>query len=326
MSSIFGFLPSLQPSLETGTEARPGEKQFVFPLSIKKRRYTAITPFSSQKSSEELLVVVGGGAAGIYEAIRAKTIAPNLNVVVIEKGKPLSERESSIHKSGSPGLKFEVLRLQVDRWILGDICRSTRSTGAREIFILRRLCQTQASIINSNWIILPQQNKPHVSLQTGKVVTTASVTAGGKIHMKIEKRTIDYVEYVEANYLLVASGSSRQGYSLATQVSHSIVEPVPSLFSFKIEDPQLAKLSEVTFPKVKSKFKLESVGRSIPHLTQVGPMLVTHWGLSGPVVLRLSAWGARDLFSSDYKGMLYVDFIPDIHIEDVKSILIAHKN
>ncbi|XP_028080026.1 uncharacterized protein LOC114281669 [Camellia sinensis] len=63
-----------------------------FVFSTNKRRYSTPKPLLSQQSSEaELLVVVGGGAAGIYGAIRAKTIAPNLNVVVIEKGKPLSK-------------------------------------------------------------------------------------------------------------------------------------------------------------------------------------------------------------------------------------------
>ncbi|CDP02188.1 unnamed protein product [Coffea canephora] len=55
-------------------------------------------------------------------------------------------------------------------------------------------------------------------------------------------------------------------------------------------------------------------------------MLVTHWGLSGPVILRLSAWGARDLSISNYKGILEVDFAPDLHAEDVKSVLNQHKN
>ncbi|KAG5527420.1 hypothetical protein RHGRI_028342 [Rhododendron griersonianum] len=156
------------------------------------------------------------------------------------------------------------------------------------------------SVVNC---LLSEAKQRGVLLQTGKVVTTASTTAGGKFLLKIEKRTVDNVEHVEANYLLIASGSSRQvGYTLATQLGHSIIEPVPSLFTFKIEDPQLAELSGV------------------------GPMLVTHWGLSGPVILRLSAWGARDLFSSDYRGTLFVDFIPDLHIEDVKSFLIEHKN
>ncbi|XP_043705817.1 uncharacterized protein YtfP isoform X5 [Telopea speciosissima] len=165
-----------------------------------------------------------------------------------------------------------------------------------------------------------------VLLQTGKSVTNVSATVGGKFLIKIEKRTADSIEYVEADYLLIASGSSKQGYTLATQLGHSIVDPVPSLFTFKIEDAQLAELAGVTFSKVKTKLKLENVRRQIPQLTQVGPMLITHWGVSGPVILRLSAWGARDLFSSGYKGILDVDFIPDLHLEDAKSILLQHKD
>ncbi|KAL6521735.1 hypothetical protein OROGR_018304 [Orobanche gracilis] len=64
---------------------------------------------------------------------------------------------------------------------------------------------------------------------------------------------------------------------------------------------QLVELSGVTFPKVRAKLKLETVQKSTPEHTQVGPMLVTHWGFSGPVILRLSAWGARDLSDTNYK-------------------------
>ncbi|XP_057481605.1 uncharacterized protein LOC130768548 isoform X3 [Actinidia eriantha] len=294
--------------LHFGVSSKPStipSNNVFFLFSFKKRRYTTITPFLSQKSSEELLVVVGGGAAGVYGAIRAKTIAPNLNVVVIEKGKPLSK----VKISGGGRCN-----------VTNGHCFDNLTEDDGRVF---PVSNRSSSVVDC---LLSEAKQRGVSLQTGKVVTTASVTADGKFHLKIEKRTIDYVEFVKADYLLVASGSVKQGYSLATQLGHSIVEPVPSLFTFKIDDPQLAELSGVTFPKVKAKLKLESDGRSIPHLTQDGPMLVTHWGLSGPVILRLSAWGARDLFNSDYKGILYVDFIPDIHIEDVKSILIAHKN
>ncbi|XP_038889408.1 uncharacterized protein HI_0933 isoform X5 [Benincasa hispida] len=161
--------------------------------------------------------------------------------------------------------------------------------------------------------------------KTGKVVTSASVSSGGKFALKIQK-LMNCVEHIEANYLLIASGSSRQGFSLAAQFGHSLIDPVPSLFTFKIEDPQLAELSGVSFPKVRAKLKLENIQRHHPQYTQVGPMLVTHWGLSGPVILRLSAWGARDLFTSDYKGLLIVDFTPDLHLEDVKTILSRHKS
>ncbi|KAE8727648.1 hypothetical protein F3Y22_tig00005406pilonHSYRG00011 [Hibiscus syriacus] len=89
---------------------------------------------------------------------------------------------------------------------------------------------------------------------------------------EIEKRTLKDVELVEADYLLIAGGSSPQGHSIAVQLGHSIIDPV-------------------------------------------GPMLVTHWGLSGPAILRLSAW-----------GKLIVDFVPDLHIEDLKSVLSQQKN
>ncbi|KAJ9152535.1 hypothetical protein P3X46_026095 [Hevea brasiliensis] len=305
------------------------------------RKFTAIPTTRAHKSIEELLVVVGGGAAGVYGAIRAKTVAPNLNVVVMEKGKPLSK----VKVSG--GGRCNVTNGHCsDHMILAE----HYPRGHREL--KGSFFNTHGPVDTMSWFsdhgvalkieddgrVFPTSNSSSsiidcllteakhkgVSLQTGKVVINASVDAGGKFHLKIEKRTV--FESVEADYLLIASGSSRQGYSLATQLGHSIVDPVPSLFTFKIEDSLLAELSGVTFPKVEAKLKLENVQRNIPYLKQVGPMLVTHWGLSGPVILRLSAWGARDLFTSGYKGMLIVDFIPDLHIEDIKSILSQHKN
>ncbi|OAY73120.1 Uncharacterized protein YtfP, partial [Ananas comosus] len=149
---------------------------------------------------------------------------------------------------------------------------------------------SSASIVDC---LLNEAKRVGVSLQTGKVVSSTSVVGNGKFLLKVEKRTIDFVEHLEAKYVLVATGSSKQGYLIATQLGHSIIDPMPSLFTFKIEDAQLASLSGV------------------------GPMLVTHWGLSGPVILRLSAWGAR---------MLLVDFVPGIHIQEVKGILFHHKD
>ncbi|CAM8943635.1 unnamed protein product [Rhodiola kirilowii] len=143
----------------------------------------------------------------------------------------------------------------------------------------------------------------------------------GTFILKIEKQSMGLIEHAEADYTLVACGSSPQGHKIAEQLGHSIIDPVPSLFTFKVADSQLAELSGVTFPKVKAKLQLQDMKRNIPQLTQVGPMLVTHWGLSGPVILRLSAWGARNLFETEYRSNLIVDFSPDIHLEDLKALL-----
>ncbi|GMY13564.1 HI0933_like domain-containing protein [Fagus crenata] len=307
------------------------------------RKFTTTAIPLAQKSSEELLVVVGGGAAGVFGAIRAKTVAPNLKVVVIEKGKPLSKVKISgggrcnvtnghctdnlilaeHYPRGHKELRGSFFNMHgpVDTmsWFSDHGVKLKIEDDGRVFPV----SNSSSSIIDC---LMSEATRIGVSLQTGKAVTTASATGGGNFLLKIEKRTINYVENVEADYLLIASGSSQQGYSLAAQLGHSIVDPVPSLFTFKIEDSQLAELSGVTFPKVKAKLKLDNVHSNIPQLTQVGPMLVTHWGFSGPVILRLSAWGARNLFSSGYKGTLVVDFSPDLHIEDVKSILNQHKH
>ncbi|MCL7023494.1 hypothetical protein MKW94_023896 [Papaver nudicaule] len=314
---------------------------------------STISAPKNQTDGQELLVVVGGGAAGIYGAIRAKTIAPHLGVLVIEKAKPLSKVKISgggrcnvtnghcpdkrvlanNYPRGSRELRGSFFNLHgptdTMSWF-SDHGVQLKTEDDGRVF---PVSNTSSSIIDC---LMLEAKRTGVLLQTGKVVTNASTTnTSRKFQIKIQKRTIDFVEYVEADYLMIASGSSLQGYNLATQLGHSIVDPVPSLFTFKIEDKQLAELSGITFPKVKVKLKLENLRRNIPELTQVGPMLVTHWGLSGPAILRLSAWGARELFGSDYQGKmflhvnagtLFVDFIPDTHIEDAKSILIKHKD
>ncbi|CAA0823398.1 FAD/NAD(P)-binding oxidoreductase family protein [Striga hermonthica] len=314
-----------------------------FPFSNSRRRQSTVALSSSDKSDEETLVVVGAGAAGMYGAIRAKTMAPHLDVVVIEKGKPLSK----VKISG--GGRCNVTNGHcVDNAILaGNYPRGNKElrgsffnihgpTDTMSWFSDRGIelkteidgrvfpvTDSSSTIIDC---LISEAKKRGVVLQTGKTVSSASTSEDGKFSIKIEKRTVDYVEYVKADYLMIASGSSEQGYRVATQLGHSIVKPVPSLFTFKIDDFQLVELSGVTFPKVRAKLKLEAVQKSIPEHSQVGPMLVTHWGFSGPVILRLSAWGARDLSDSDYKGSLLVDFVPDVRIEDVKSLLIQHKN
>ncbi|KAG4167822.1 hypothetical protein ERO13_A13G220300v2 [Gossypium hirsutum] len=294
-------------------------------------------------SAEELLVVVGGGAAGVYGAIRAKTVASNLNVLVIEKGKLLSK----VKISG--GGRCNVTNgHSADNLVLADHYPRGNKELRGSFFNVHGPTDTMSWFVdkgvdlkteddgrvfpvsnNSSSVIdclLSEAKCRGVSLQTGKLVTSASASASGKFLLKIEKRTLKSVELVEADYLLIASGSSQQGHNLAVQLGHSIVDPVPSLFTFKIEDAQLVELSGVTFSKVIVKLKLENVQRNIPQLTQVGPMLVTHWGLSGPAILRLSAWGARYLYSSGYKGKLSVDFVPDLHVEDLKSMLSQQKN
>ncbi|RVX08701.1 Uncharacterized protein YtfP [Vitis vinifera] len=307
-----------------------------FPImSPKKKLFTTAATSTSQKSSEERLVVVGGGAAGVYGAIRAKTVAPNLDVVIIEKGKPLSK----VKISG--GGRCNVTNGHcLDKMILAEHYPRGNKEFRGSFFSMHGPVDTMSwfsdngvnlkteddgrvfpvsnsssSVIECLMSEMKKRRAPQCPIKppfarswvskfyTGKVVTTVSTTVGGKFLLKIEKRTINSVEYLEADYLLIASGSSRQGYTLATQLGHSIIDPVPSLFTFKIEDP--------------------AFGRIIWGWTHVSHSLGIQWASNSSII----CLGARDSiqFRIWMQGILLVDFTPDLHIEDVKTILIQHQ-
>lgn len=129
-------------------------------------------------------------------------------------------------------------------------------------------------------------------------------------------------EILECDKLLLATGSNPVGYRIAKKLGHQVEPPVPSLFTFNITDKQLQQLAGVSVNPVQ--LRLSVPGK--PPLEQIGPLLITHWGLSGPAVLKLSAWGARMLHESRYKGSLSVNWLPDLNQEEVRNELVTVKN
>jgi predicted Rossmann fold flavoprotein len=117
--------------------------------------------------------------------------------------------------------------------------------------------------------------------------------------------TLDNGEIYAAQRLLLATGGCRAATAgqLAVALGHTLEPPVPSLFTFHLETAWVRALAGVS---------LEQVEASVPeaHLRERGPLLLTHWGLSGPVILRLSAWGARALQSLDYRFALCLNWLP----------------
>lgn len=295
-----------------------------------------------QQSYEQVLVVIGGGAAGIFGAIRAKNVMPQLKVLVVEKGKPLTK----VRISGggrcnvTNGHSIDTMLL-ADHYPRGN--RELRGSyfkahGPKDTVTwfschgvqlkteedgrMFPVSDSSSTIVDC---LLSEAHKNGVLLESGRIATRISCNDNGRFDIMVAKAPDNLKQTIQADYLLIATGGSRQGYVLAVQLGHTIVEPRPSLFTFKIKDSDLNKLAGVSFSRVRAKLKLPNLQKSIPQLTQVGPMLVTHWGFSGPVILRLSAWAARLLFSSAYKGTLLVDFVPDLHVDDVKNILLNHK-
>ncbi len=127
-------------------------------------------------------------------------------------------------------------------------------------------------------------------------------------------------EKVFADKLLLATGGCRAAAAgqLAVTLGHTIEPPVPSLFTFQIESPWLRSLAGVS---------LERAEVSVPtaKLSERGPLLVTHWGLSGPAILKMSAWGARVLHGLDYKFPLLVNWLPNFSAEKIAAEFLVRR-
>ncbi|KAG0583575.1 hypothetical protein KC19_3G147200 [Ceratodon purpureus] len=294
-----------------------------------------------ESSKDPVLVVVGGGAAGIFGAVRAKTVCPQLKVVVLEKGKLLSK----VRISGggrcnvTTGLHMDPLPLagqypRGHKELRGSFFRTHGPKDTIAWFSQRGVSLKKEDdgrmfpVSNSSATIvdclLNEARRIGVVLQTGVSVSGISCQTGGGFDVKLSKSN-DGPKKLGADFVLLSTGSSRQGHELAQRLGHSIVEPQPSLFTFKVKDVALAELAGVSFEAVKAELELPGQKQKNPRLSQTGPLLITHWGLSGPVVLRLSAWAARDLFSSNYQGTLWIDFVPSMSTEALYEILVTQK-
>ena len=115
--------------------------------------------------------------------------------------------------------------------------------------------------------------------------------------------------------LVVATGSNTKVWDLLSKINHNIIDPIPSLFTFKIKDERINELMGLVVENAEVSLK-ESVIDS-----QQGPLLITHWGMSGPSILKLSSFGARELHSKSYQSKLIVNFIPDYDLESMIAFL-----
>ncbi|NER93736.1 MAG: NAD(P)/FAD-dependent oxidoreductase [Symploca sp. SIO1B1] len=129
-------------------------------------------------------------------------------------------------------------------------------------------------------------------------------------------------EVIECDRLLIATGSNPQGYRWAQDLGHKLESPVPSLFTFNIPDPRLQDLAGVSANHVC--LRLPDAGKTLKE--QTGPLLITHWGLSGPGVLKLSAWGARFLHQQQYQTPLLINWLPQHNQESLRQLLLVVKS
>jgi hypothetical protein len=275
------------------------------------------------------IIVVGGGAAGFFAAITCAESAPGADVTVLEK---------------SPRFLAKVLISGGGRCNVAPACFDPRALAARyprgERSLLAAFHKFQArdtvEWFEARGVKLKTEPDGRMFPVTDSAQTIidclldAARAAGVKLrtHCGVEsvKRNGDQFELalggetLVCDRLLLAMGGCRTAAvgQLAAALGHTLVEPVSSLFTFHIKTPWLRALPGVS---------LESAALSVPGagLAERGALLVTHWGLSGPVVLRLSAWGARKLHALDYRFPLLVNWLPEFSPEQLTAEFLVRR-
>ena len=259
--------------------------------------------------------VVGGGAAGFFAAIACAEACPGAKVILVESSRHVlaKVRISGGGRCNVTHSCFEPREMAAryprgGRALIGPFQRfQPRDTiewfAQRGVKLKTEadgrmfpITNTSATIVDC---LLEAARKARVELRTGCGVRAVRKTAGGFALSLADGTTLD------CEKLCIAAGGCRTpaaGKWIA-DLGHTIVPPVPSLFTFHIETPWLRALPGVAV-------EMAEVAVPAAGLRERGPVLVTHWGLSGPAILRLSAWGARTLHDCDYRFDLRVNWLP----------------
>jgi len=272
-------------------------------------------------------VVIGGGAAGVFAAIRCKTLNPLAQVILLEKTNQLLAK---VRISG--GGRCNVTHACFDPVKLTQ----NYPRGSKELIGPFHHFQPKDTVAwfekhgvalktESDGRMFPTTDSSETIIQC---LVQAAYLAGVEIRKQqrvesIEKKEDRFLiqlenQQISADSVLLATGSSSWGHSIAKQLGHAIVEPVPSLFTFNIPTSPLLDLSGISVPKVI--VTLKDIG-----FRQEGPLLLTHWGFSGPAILKLSAWAARKLHDLDYKATLLINWIASPNQEILYQSLLQKK-
>jgi len=265
------------------------------------------------------VVIVGGGAAGFFAAIACAEKNPAAAVTLYEAtAHPLAKvRISGGGRCNVTHACFEPRELvkrypRGGRELLGAFHRwSPRDTiawfAARGVELKTEADGRMFPVTDDSATIV-------------EALTQAAAKAGVEVRTSLGVRKVESVgtpaapafwltltdnTELRCDRLLLATGGNRSsaGLTIAAALGHTIEPLAPSLFTFHIDDKRLVGLSGIS---------VENVVTTVPgmKLKESGPLLITHWGLSGPVILKLSAWGARELAAANYEFPLRVNFVP----------------
>ena len=273
------------------------------------------------------IAIIGGGAAGFFGAIACARANPANEVSIYERG---SEFLTKVRISGGGRCNVthacfdsramseryprgeRALISALHRFSPSDTVEWFESHGVRlktepdgRMFPVTDSSQT---IIDC---LVEEAKAAGVRLFSRKAVKRARATSPHRFEL-----SFDDGEVLAYDRLLLATGGSRSpsGAQIAESLGHTIAPPVPSLFSFHVAAPWLRLLPGVSMQDIEASVRGTQ-------LCERGALLITHNGVSGPAILRLSAWGARVLHSLNYEFVLRVNWLPDLNEEQIRAEL-----
>jgi predicted Rossmann fold flavoprotein len=260
---------------------------------------------------KQKLIIIGGGAAGFFAAANLSEHLDKVDVTILEATKELMKK---IKISG--GGRCNVTHACFEP----DILASNYPRGERELLspFHKYACGDTFDWFQKRGVALKIEEDGRTFPETDSSQTIIdclyknSIDQGVKL--KINSR-VDKIEIIAnnsfvvhtndgktlANHIILATGSNLHIWKMISEMGLKTINPVPSLFTFNTKDSRLRDLSGISFPKV----SIEVEGTK---LKAEGPMLITHVGLSGPAILRMSAWGAFEFAKAEYKCTIKINF------------------
>lgn len=277
------------------------------------------------------IVVIGGGAAGFFAATEIAVLQPEADVYLLEGSqRPLAK----VLISG--GGRCNVTHAMFDA---GNLVKQY-PRGYRELRGAFSRFQPEDTIewFRSRGVALKTEADGRMFPTSNKSETIAhclkesAKRAGVKLRLgwrvaKVIKKGEGFMvcppkgDSLYADRLVLTTGSSPIGHKIAKSLGHTIIPAVPSLFTFQIKDPMIKDLMGIAFHL--TDVKLNVAGEKF---SGTGPILITHWGLSGPAILRLSAFAARALHKSSYQAELVVNWCPSHSVASMETTLLNLKH
>lgn len=278
--------------------------------------------------TKKRLVVIGGGAAGFFCAVNAARLHPSLEVIILEKtGKLLSKvKVSGGGRCNVTHSCFSIADMVRHYPRGGNFLKKAFhqffTTGTIQWFAERGVqLKTEEDgrmfpVTDSSQTIIDclikEANRYGVEVRMMSEVRSLKSEVGGQKTDELRSNEnrqfmleLADLRHLTSDFVCIASGgySKLSQFGWLQQLGHSIAEPVPSLFTFNMPGNAITQLMGVSVPEAHVKV-------TGSNLSAKGPLLITHWGMSGPAILRLSAWGARQLAMSNWQFTIIVNWLP----------------